>query len=68
MTVFNCSNCNKVLKRGEREYCANSNSTECRFHELNNTRNIGSYNEWLRRIGPSYYDVLVVAGGGNIVS
>jgi len=52
MTIFNCSNCNKELKQGERNYCEKTNSSECSeclFHELNNTRTIKNYNHWLRK-------------------
>lgn len=51
-TIFNCSNCNKVLSKGDRNYCDKTDETECsecRFHMLNGTRTIKKYNEWLRR-------------------
>jgi len=52
MTIMKCSNCNKELKRGEREYCEKtltSECAECVYHELNGTRTIEKYNEWLRK-------------------
>lgn len=52
-TIFNCSNCNKKLLPGEREYCERDYSTECTeclFHALNGTRNIKEYNKWLHNV------------------
>ena len=51
MTVINCSNCNKPLKKGEKEHCEKNNDTECaecRYHAINGTRTIDAYNEWLK--------------------
>lgn len=50
-SVFNCSNCNKKLKKGERIYCDKNNGTECaecRYHAINGTRTIKEYNKWCR--------------------
>lgn len=50
-SVFVCSNCGKELSRNDRDYCSKHNvteCTECRFHEINGTREISEYNKWLR--------------------
>ena len=47
-----CSNCNRELKKGEREYCEKtltSECAECVYHEINGTRTIQKYNNWLRK-------------------
>lgn len=47
-----CSNCNKELKKGEKEYCEKyhtSECAECEFHKANGTRTISQYNKWLNR-------------------
>ena len=51
MTIFKCTNCNKILLPADRfagECRGISECTECIFHEVNGTRNIKEYNEWLR--------------------
>ena len=51
MTCINCSNCNKELKRGEKEIAekqGHGECAECQFHEANGTRTIKQFNKWLR--------------------
>jgi hypothetical protein len=51
-TITNCSNCNKELKKGEKEYCEKANTTECaecQYHEMNGTRSIEKFNTWLKK-------------------
>lgn len=53
-TISNCSNCNKVLSSGCKQYCERSlfetECAECRFQKLNSTRTIQKYNEWLKKL------------------
>ena len=47
---MNCSNCNREMKAGEREYCRKTFTRECAdctFHAMNGTRTIAKYNAWL---------------------
>jgi hypothetical protein len=49
---MNCSNCNKELKTGEREFAEKNNvpkCAECLYHELNGTDTIEAYNAWLKK-------------------
>ena len=50
--VVVCSNCNRELKRGEREYCDKHDESECAtccYLRLIDARTIDKYNEWLKK-------------------
>jgi DNA-directed RNA polymerase subunit RPC12/RpoP len=52
MTVINCSACNKKLKKGEKELCEKTNTTECAecsYREMNGTKTIEKFNTWLKK-------------------
>ena len=51
MTIFVCSNCNKPVKGGDKEFMEKHNNTECaecRFHAANGSRTIEGFNKWLK--------------------
>ena len=51
-TRIKCSNCDRELKRGEKEWAEKNGSTECaecEYHAANGTRTIEKYNNWLRK-------------------
>lgn len=51
MTIVECSNCEKELLAGERNYCEKSSTSECAectYHALLGRRTTKEYNEWLR--------------------